>query len=802
MNFKDLRVGWRTIVQEPGFSAVAVLGLAVGLATCFLLFRYVAFSFSYDSQVPHGERVYVLKHRMNLLKKPTFVESMPLPFQRAADRSGAVELASVVVPLEGNLGVDGRTQRMSLQAVDPAFVDLFGVGILEGDAAQALSRPDGLALSEEAAGQLFGTAAAIGKTALIDGKAFTVKAILKNPPANTTVPYAALVGVSSTAWPAADRRMAFEAWGHLGGRIYVRLRDGHSAEQLAEQLQHASDRSPFLSQLPANVLQELGQKKVMDIRVAALRDAYFDAEPTEAGIPRGNKTAVVAVASIAVMVLALAVTNYVNLAAVRTVRRQREIAMRKVLGASPAQIVFLFVMESVGVALLACLVGLLAANAFLPYFSELINRQLPSLLEPGAALAALGISCAIGAAAGAYPAWVALRVPANRALAGRGDQEIAEGAWLRRVLTVLQFACAIGLSSVALAVTWQTRFVSSHDPGFQPERYVTVDLPEELSAPRAAAFRDSLVHIPGVRGVAASMDPIGRAGKMIGWETQYGRADGSKVTVDVQDVSRNYFAVYNVAPRAGRFFDEVRDSEDTSNNVVVNASAALQLGFSSAADAVGKTIQGGEGRPQTIIGIAPDMGRQTLREVVTPLIYKPGRQTDVLVVQAQGDIASVQNSIEREWQRHFPNTAPQTSTESVLFLQRYADDLSIARLLVGATVITACIAAFGIYVLAAYSVQRRSKQIVLHRLYGAPPQAIARLVGTEFFVLVGIAALLAAPLAWLAIEQYLANFVIHAPNGGLTLLLSVAAAVIIAALATGRHVWEAVRLAPARLLRA
>ena len=201
MNVRNFRIGWRALMDDPGYSAVAVGGLAAGLATFFLLLSWVSYSFSYDTHVPDADRVVVLKHRMNLLDKPEYMELMPLPFKTAAERSGLAESVTAAVELPGNVKVGDRTRHVPMLAVDPSFAAMFGVVASQGNLADALSRPDALVLTASTATALFGDGPAMGRAVHIDGIAFTVAALVPDPPGNTTVPFAALVGTTSVAWP-------------------------------------------------------------------------------------------------------------------------------------------------------------------------------------------------------------------------------------------------------------------------------------------------------------------------------------------------------------------------------------------------------------------------------------------------------------------------------------------------------------------------------------------------------------------------------------------------------------------------
>ncbi len=804
MKIRDFRTGWRILMQERGYSAIAISGLAVGLAAFFLLLSYVHYCFSYDSWFPDADRIYVVKHKMNLLDKPQWMELVPLAFRDELKRNPMVEKSSAFVERPGAVGVDERVQSLDLYAVDSAFAQMFGVVPLAGNLEIALSHPDTLAITYEGALKLFGTAEALGRIVQIQGKAFTVAALLPNPPANSTVKYEAIMALNNAAWPEAERQAAFAQWAGLGGKIFIKLAPGADQTALTSELQRAVDQSPLRTQFPARMLEQLGDKTPMEVRLGALRDAYFDKDVAESfgSGKRGNKTSVLGAAAIAAVILALAVTNYVNLATIRTVRRQREIAVRKVLGAGTGQLVSQFLAESLMVSMLAAVLGWILAAVSLPIFSDLINMQLESLLSPVALIVALMVGVAVGMMAGIYPAWVALHVRPAKVLGGRGNSEGRGGLILRRVLTVLQFGVAMSLASTTLAIAWQTSFANRIDPGFDTSRYLALDLNADLKDTASRAFRENLARLPGSGGAEGSMDAIGRARQMTGWEQSVSRSGAGSVIIHLLEVTPGYFHLFEVKPIAGRLFDPAVDSEVNTTEVIVNAAAARLLGYDSPDQAVGQPIKlSDESQSRTIIGIFPDMQVQTLHSAVAPLMYRIGSTTKLLTVRGDGDMEALKTSVEGLWHQYFPNDVLHMETERTYFAARYADDTRLARLLTIATAITVAIAAFGIYVLAAYSVQRRAREIVLRKLFGARAHEIVSCVGSEFLKLIALSALFALPVAAYAIERYLSSFVEHAPIGVWTMVASFVFALLLGIAATLNHIREALRLAPSHVLR-
>jgi hypothetical protein len=802
MNLRDFRIGWRMLVKEPAYSAVVVLGLAVGFAACFLLLGYVRYSFSYDARVPDAGQVYVVKSRFNVASRRDWAELAPMPFLAAAQRSPMVADASMLFGLPVSMKAGALAQTIDLGAVNQGFPAMFGVRALEGDLQAALSQPDSIALTSSAARRVLGRAATLGEQVMIDGAAFRVAALLPDPPANSTISYEALAGVGTSAWADGYRQSILKNWGQIGGQVFVKLRPGASAAALEQSMQAAADASPLATQLSPQRRMELGAKKILEVRLGALRDMYFDTDTARSASSsaHGDLRMIGALAAIAAVILLLAATNYINLATVRTIRRQREIAIRKVLGASTGRLVAQFLTESTLVALIAAALGMLVAWLLLPMFAQLVDRKLDGTFSAVNILIGLSLGISTGLIAGLYPAWTALGVHPQQTLAGRGSAETSAGLWLRRALTVVQFSAAIGLTSMTLAMLWQTNYAASLDPGFDAASMLTVDVPSHMRGAARDALRDELARLPGANGVAAAQVAIGAP--FMGNHLPFAAPNGSHSTRLVFDVSANFFEVLGLAPIAGRLFDSKLDTDKSADKVVLNESAAHALGYADARQAVGQVLSmDNDAKPVQVLGIAPPLRFDSVHEASRPMIYRASATPLVLMVRAKGDIGALEAAAEATVQRLAPDQVVEVRRAASYFAKNYVEDLRLAKLLGMASLIAIAIASFGIYVLATYSVQRMSRQIVLRKLYGAGSGAILALVGREFALLIALGGAIALPMAALAIARYLSGFVEHAPIGAWPLLAALALAVLVTLLSTLRHTLGALRITPALILR-
>lgn len=800
MNLRDFRIGWRLLVKEPAYSAVVVLGLAVGIAVCFLLLGYVRHSFSYDEHVPERERVVQLQQRWNLaLLGNGWSSDASLPARDAALASGQPVLATAFLDRGVNVRVGGRALAFGVALVDADFEKIFAPRVLAGNLHAALTRPEALALTADTALKVFGRIDAVGRTLQGDGQTYVVAAVVANPPAATTMPFEALAGTNSVILASDMRAFASRAWGFSPGRVYLKLLPGADAGAVVDALRRGLRASPLVQRDYAQQVAALGGRDLIDYRLQPIADVYLAPDLNDLFAPHGNRHGVIGLGAVAVLVLVLAATNYVNLATVRTLARQREIAVRKVLGASAPAVARQFLAESVLVCLVATVLGLLLAWLLLPVFADLVQRKLDGMVGPAPLAAALVLGVLLGLAAGAYPTWSALRVRATAALAGRGAAETARGLWVRRALTALQFGVAIGLTATTLAVAWQTRYASTLDPGFDTAPLLMFPAANDMRDPRTRAFRDAVARLPGVAGVSVSHLPFSVGHNIV----TVRRAGGTATDINLYAVSPEFFDVYGVKPVAGRLYSPALDKFGHDDRVVINAAAARQLGFPTPRDAIGQTVTDNMGdKPKQIVGVAPDLRQRSARDGQQPSVFYLNDRVGGFTVRCNGDVDAVRRTIEALWPRYFPNEPVDVVRIATLMSDIfYADDLRLARLLAAASAIATAIAAFGIYVLAAYSVRRREKEIVLRKLYGAGGAAIAQLVAREFAALVGAGAVLGLPFAWVAIQRWLGAFTERAPIGAWTLVAALLVAAMVALVSTLRHALAAVRIRPAAALR-
>lgn len=823
MKLQDFRVGLRILAKDHVYSVVSILGLGIGLGVCLVVLAYARYCWQYNAHIPDARNVYIIKHRNNVRLGTPWYDQAPLLVLAAAKTAPGVTNATGYVgwfPLTTE--VNGELRKLGSLTVLPGFAEMMGLRAIKGDLNEALSRPDAIAITENTAIRLFGTSDVLGKALLlrlsaVDDNRSTARiaAILSNPPANTTIAYETLNGPTLSLLPA-EMRGELLGESRWEGYLLLHLRADTSLAAVTDFLQQAVDTHPSAQKIPPELRERLGNRKVMDIRLSPVRAAYFDREVTtnflSLPVDRGNPAVVAGLVAVALLILTLAAVNYINLATIRVVRRQREIAMRKVLGASNTRLALQFAAESLLVSLLATATGFVLACLALPVFSELMNRDLGSMLTLDNLGIAFGLGIILGLVTAIYPAWIALGVRPSLMLAGRPDTESFGSKRLRQVLSVLQVTAAMALASFTLAIAWQARFAMEASPGFDPSALLVFDLPVGVSArdEGGRGLMAALSQQPEVAGIAVSNDQVGRSKES--WRTEIKREGREAVTIDIKSVSANFFEQYGIRPVAGRLFDPTNDKDGNAVPIVINAIAARQLGFASPELAVGETLlfkSVENDAPvlinKRIVGIAPEVRFYSLRETPGAIAYElwgSGVGWDgTLTVRASGSIADAERAVRSVWPRYFPNSVIETRPAKETYAANYADDARLASLLVFSTSVAMLIAAFGIYVLAADAVQRRTKEIALRKLFGTRRRDIGKLVAKEIGMVLLVSAVIGLPLAALAIARYLAAYTEWTPLAFWALAFAPLASLATAAFAAARQAWIAMTLKPAVALR-
>lgn len=791
----DLRIGWRQLLADPGTSLVILLGLAAAVAVAYLIGVMTWALLTLDDDVPQREQVLSFEFKGNFPgQRHEWVGVAPYVLRDAVRDAGAPLVAVARANSESTTSVRAgeRVVNVNLLMADPEIADIFALRASEGDLVATLRRPDGIALTPVAAERIFGQSTAVlGRTVRINGRTLTVGALLPlRLRRDSVLNFEAITAFSGEVGVRNERLL--KTWLQLNGRVYARMAPGAQAEALGTLAQSLMDRSPDMKELPPEWTAN-GRK------AAFLRAMPLDRHTLHGAGSEGRRLNVGVLGGAALLMLLLAAVNYVNLTSVRTLRRQREIGVRKSLGASPRRLLLQFLGESVLVALLAGGLGLVLAWLLAPALGDLLKQPIADgLFTPARVVLALGASALLGLATGAYPAWVALGVNCAESLAGRSHSESAGGRWMRRALTAAQFGAAVALSALAVVVLWQAHHGATLPMGFEREHLLALDLPRaDTDAERATAarLRDALLRQPGVTGVASSNDVLGRNWSHMNTTIESERGN---VTLRGSVVNAELFALQGVPVLAGRLHPDM-DSE-ADKILVLDRMGAQALGYANPQDAIGKTV--GRERPRTVVAVVENVRLENARRQIQPKVFFLRKAVGGALILRGSDTAALRRAVDATWPQVYPEVLPRVETVAHYIAENYAEDRRTGWLIAVASVLALLLAGFGVYALAAYTVRQRTREIVIRKLHGAGSATIAALLAREFGQLLAVGVAVGLPLAWLASRQFLASFVDQAPIGPWPFLAAPLVALLLTTLATARHTAGALALRPTLALQA
>ena len=775
-------VAFRSMLRSPGFSAINIVGLAVGLASCLLILLHVRDELGFDRWIPDGDRVYRVHSTYTIPGRSDFRTV------RSAGRMKDALLAAYPATLESgvrltrfNTTVTAGTEPFSQPIIfaDPNALEFFGLRLLRGDPATALADPSGVVLTPEAARRFFGTDDVMGRTLTVccvgpQRYEYRVTGILE------PLPDASHLAIEMMA-PIVPERFApfpniLDTWTSVNVFTYLKLAPGASIQELRSDNPRFIDRhippgdGPDARAPSDSVKQEF--VNVRDIRLFTKDQAGDIGDLRESG----DWALVAGLGIVAALILALGCINFVNMAIARSTLRAREVAVRKVLGAGRRQVMAQFLGESVLLTLVSAVLALGLVELFLPAFNDLLGKELALDLggwRDWAALAALLL--AVGVFGGLYPALHVSRFRPAGILKGEQDRNLGGASGLRTTLVVLQFAIAIGLMTVTSVVYHQTLFASQAHLGFDRDGVVVLrGLGGAVPEAQRNAFIEAVRRMPEVKAASLSSDvPTDNRENNTGFK----RTDQPDRAFGINYLSFDYgmLELYGVRPVAGRTFDPAfgtdtvrrppQDDRSQQNaTVILNEAGVRLLGYESAAEAVGGTLEATffQNVPYrlTIVGVIPDIRFRSLKHDIQPtIVFNLPQFFNSLSVRVDADDpAAFLDRLNRVWRSHIPDLP---------FNARYLDDMiegqyrtervqaTAFATFSGLAILIACL---GLYGLSAFAAERRTKEIGIRKVFGATVGHIVRLLVWQFSRPVLLANLIAWPAAWWFLSGWLEGF--------------------------------------------
>ena len=794
-----LRSAVRTLAVDRFFAFVNLLGLSIGLASVVAISLHVQAELGHDSWLPEHDRLFRVDTMETIPGREALaIAHAPGPLREALTRDfPQIEAVTRGFSTPLNVRRGGETFAEEVLVADPDFFSVLGLPFVAGSTERALASPYSIALSARAAEKYFGPANPIGRrlTVLVpEPREFTVGAVFETIPQASHMAFDVVIPFASYFRPSGDGAMTIpENWGGAYFHTYARLRDPAGVDAVRAGLPAFTDR--HLPQWITDQLQ-VPAHQFYQFKFVPVRDVHFDGAPIGAMKPTGDRTAVAALAGVAGLILLIAGINFANLSAVRSLLRGREVALRKVLGARRRQILALFLVDAAVMTAIAGLLALALVELAMPWLNAWLGAGAdlppPSQWQIWAGLLFLVLVTA--AAAGFYPSLVASGIrPAEIFRHGRAS---AGGGRVRGVLVGLQFAISIALIAVTLVMAIQTRFARDMDLGFDRDNMLIVRVPEgpEQEA-LARSFRDMMARRSDVAGASlSSAVPSDRSEDNI----SVSRPGAVRpVQLGYHRVDSGFFETYRVAPLAGR-----TESMRHAGDAVVNRSALRKLGYDQPAGAIGEVLRAG-GTPYTIVGVVPDLHFRSLHEPVRDELYVLDEAAGgvISIRYRGGDPAGFLAAVDRSWSALAPDKPIDRQFLDEQLDSLYARERSQAGLLSLFSAVAVILSCLGLVGMAAFAIQRRTREIAIRKVMGARSADIARLLLWQFSRPVLLANLIAWPVAWLVLSRWLNGFAYRIDMPFWAFLAAGAAALLIAWLAVGAHTLKVSRQHPIKALR-
>ena len=765
----------RSLKRDRQFGIINILGLAVALTAAILILLFIRDELSYDDWGPETDRLFRLEGSLfnqDGTTEHTGVSPGRMRDPLANDFSSDIRAISRVYN-EGHLFKrENEAFIDTVSYVDPGFFEIFDVPLVSGSREAVFADNTSILLTEEMARKYFGDSNPVGQTLDPDDVdyAFRVVGVLKDLPENTHLDFDFIALFDPARY--VEQPWIATYWQSHNVFTYLKLSPASNAAQVEAEIPAFIDRNVVADEAPG-INGPLSER--LKMRLMPVSDIHLKSNVRFQMKPGGDMRLVISFGIIAGLIIFIACVNFINLSTARASLRTREIALRKVVGAQRKQLVYQFLLETSFAVGLALLLALALVEVTLPWFSEFISKILSLNLmnDPVAAMMVAGLLVVVALGAGLHPAFHITKVRPARVLHSSGAANVQSGK-LRAGLVMLQFAISIGLMIVTLIVKNQTDYTRDKDLGFDIENRLRLNYMSYKDVePVAETLRDEIARLPGVTDVAFASRGLPLGGR---WGFSFQKdGDPSGTTYNLEDVPVDYESLdfINAKLIAGRMFDRDRaldkshDAADGSGvtevPVVINRHAVGYLGYASPEAAIGESFsytEVGEKRRITIIGVVEDMNMRSLRDQMEPLRFSiPDQAPTTLNIRVAGDRAEeARRAIEMVWKRHVPSFPISLSSFEENFGRFYVEDRQRGEIFGVFAMFAIFVSSIGLFSQAAYSAQRRTKEISLRKLMGASTLEVMRLMVWQFSKPVLFASLVAWPVAWAIARDWLAGF--------------------------------------------
>lgn len=770
-----IKVAIRSLLKQRTYSVINIAGLTVGIASCLIIVLFVVDEFSYDTFHEKADRLYKVGLERKYPNHVTFYANIPHSYADVMQQDFAEveEVLHIGGPFNDVVvsHVNSKNENIQFEedyiiAADSNFFNLFSIKVIKGDPAKALVNPTDIVVTSASAKRYFGEEEPLGKTLLFFGQDFKVSAVCEDIPENSHMKFDFITKWDEQFFGGGPESNFITFSAH----VYVLLKPNADAAALEAKFPKMVDTYAS-SQIEADLGTSWEDYKNAGngyrYFLQPLTSIHLDPLNIEGKMKAGgNRNYVYFLISIATLILVIACINFMNLATARSAERAREVGVRKTMGSMKGQLVSQFLAESILLSLLATVLAILLAILLLPYFNNLAGKQLVFHFTPLVLLGTLLFALLVGFLAGSYPAFVLSSF--NPVVVMKGNfTSNTKGTWLRNGLVVFQFWISIILIVGTLVVSEQMSFMQNKSLGYNKDQVLVVERVfglQDSTRTKVETFFDELRRMPEVESAGGSFSMLGRREDFFG--SQFLPEGSSEVLTTKSTGIDDYFS----ETIGFKFIEGKGYSRETNDSlsIILNEAAVKALNIEQP---IGKKIsqvqRGRDGNtlvPYTIIGVIKNFNFQSLRDEITPLAIQSnesfggGAGYAYARIRA-GEIASAIKNIENKWKELAPSGQPFKYTFLDQDLNRQYESEKKSGVLFGVfsglAIIIACVGLFG---LAAYTASLRTKEIGVRKVLGASVTNVVILLSKDFTKLILIAFILAVPLAWYVMNNWLEGF--------------------------------------------
>ncbi len=757
-----LKTALRNLLKNKGFTAINVLGLALGLATCLLIVFYVFDELSYDRYNVNLERIYRLNNDIKFGGNENSYSESPAP-TAAALRADFPEIEQVTRFRQrgGNQVKKGNQniQEDNMVYADPSIFDVFTLPMIQGNPSAALKETHSVVITEKMALKYFNNTDVVGQVLTFNDTAlYKVTGVIKNIPKQSHFNFDFFISMPSLAESKDD------SWFSNNFDTYILLRPGVDSKKFEAKLpeflrKHGEPQLQSILHMTFAKLEQTGN--YFRFSLIPLKKIHLESHTKYDLGSKGDIKIVYIFSAIAVFILLIACVNFMNLSTARSSNRAREVGVRKVLGSPRKYLIGQFLTESVIVTLVGAIIAIFTAWAFLPLFNQMSGKELTITAQIVGWLVPVMMSfiVVVGCIAGSYPALYLSGFQPIEVLKGKLAAGF-KGSFLRSSLVVFQFFISISLIICTLVIYNQLKYIQNKDLGYDRDHVMVVNRVWTLGK-KAKTFKEEIKQLAGVKNAT-----------MTGYLPTDGANNNSSLFKDpvldakravqssIWNVDEDYIPTLGIKIKSGRNFSNEMKTDSTA--IIINEAAAQLLGFSNPLNQLLYLPMDSKAsvmKPFHIIGVIKDFNFKSLRDNVTPLILFDSEDTGCLSIRMNSaDIPGLLAQVKNDRKSLSPNLQFDYSFMNEDFDGLYRSEQRVGKIAIAFTSLAVVIACLGLFGLAAYAAEQRTKEIGIRKVLGANISTIVGMLSKDFIKLVIISIIIASPLAWWAMQKWLQGF--------------------------------------------